>query len=417
MIWKQEKMKSLLCLKIMIKKIFLVIIVLLCCGCQTKQIVYEKEYIDSMNNVFLFDKLDDATKSLLKKANGDKELDNYQLKMINKNVYCDDIVDIKGNVLNLTSYPQLVFDIVSVKCPHCKRMIINDLNHMLDKGITLVQYFNVGTKEEILNLYKEINIDIPNNLILIEHNDKLENYIKNDLNIDAYPTIVCFDKGKVSIDAYGELNSDNIDQLYELGFNTKISVNQELINSDRSINEVRKDLSNDNLNRLRLLDNDDKTEEYTLKIIGSKIDFNNITKEKSDVYINEIDNYETYKNENLVLIFSYLNDEDITKIDSINSLIESNDDINYIVVLIEGIESSSVHYKNMNVRFKAPVTSILGYTPDDFYKIGISNYPTALFIEKGTYVGAYSNIDSIDNFNEAINLFIGEKSIALKKNN
>jgi len=400
----------------MIKKIFLVLLIFILSACNLAK--EEKQYIEPMNNVFLFDEIDEESKTKLKQANGDKEYENYQFKMISKDIYDEDLTDINGNTINLKNYDCLVFEIVSVGCSHCKKMIAKDLKIMLNKDVTFVQYFNVGDKDDILDLYKDIGIEIPDNLIIIEYNESLYDYVKDYLKIESYPTLVLFKNGKVSINSYGQLDTDGIDTLYDLGFNNPITIEENVINLDRSIDDVRESLSEENLDKLKQLDNDKKTEEYTLRLIGSKVDFNNITRSKSNVYVNEVDDYSNYLEEDLIVIYTYLQiDNDINNIEFINSLIDSNKGVSYLVVLVEGVESSSAHYLNSDVKFKCPVTSILGYIPDDLYKMGVKNYPTAFFIEKGTYVGAYSNINSIGNFNEAIDMFFGDDSISLVNNN
>ena len=116
----------------------------------------------------------------------------------------------------------------------------------------------------------------------------------------------------------------------------------------------------------------------------------------------------------------YLCLKDVDQIDDlefINSLINSNSEYTYIVVLVEGLEGSSKIYKQINYKLNCPVVSVLGYLPDAFYPIGMANYPSAIFIKKGIYTGIYSNIESISKFNDALDLFLSDSCLALIKNN
>ena len=100
--------------------------------------------------------------------------------------------------------------------------------------------------------------------------------------------------------------------------------------------------------------------------------------------------------------------------EEINELIEK-DEYNYVVLLAEGMESSSQALRNMSVSFECPVVSLSSSVPNDFYSIVISQYPSALFIKNGVVAGVYSNITDKESFDKAKQLFLGEDSIVYKK--
>lgn len=405
----------------MFKKLLAILTIFMLIGCTDKQEIVQKEYIDPAMDIFIFGELDETSQSLIKKANGNNDFNNFQFKMLNKAVYAEDLIDINGNTINLKDYDKFVLEIVSAKCIHCQRFVENHIESMLNHNVQIIQYFNLGTNDEIYEFYKDIGMTIPENLIVIAESEELDNYIEEELKIESYPSLVSYLDGLVSFNACNDLNDDELESYFELSFDNIITNDDhinELIKASRSIDDVENSICEDNLDKINKLDNDGNTLDYTLKIIGTKLDFDDISNKKSSVYINEIESFEEYKNEDLVLIYTYLsNAQDVTKVNYINKLIDSNDTVEYIVVLIEGMESSSNIYKEMDVKFHSKVVSVLGYIPDDFFTLGMRNYPVALFVEKGTFTGAYSNINSIDNFNKAIDMFIGENSIALKENN
>ncbi|MEE3409605.1 MAG: hypothetical protein VZQ95_09445, partial [Erysipelotrichaceae bacterium] len=128
--------------------------------------------------------------------------------------------------------------------------------------------------------------------------------------------------------------------------------------------------------------------------------------------------FSVYENEKLVLLYTYLRDNSETeKVEFINDLMKQESDEKYIVILVEGLESSSFALKNMSVRFNCPVVSVLGRMPEDFFNFGLANYPTAVFLDKGTFTGAYSNIESKEKYTEALGIFLGDQCIAYKSNN
>ena len=408
----------------MLKKLIILLFILLV-SCDSKQVINEeKQYIDPINDLYIFDELNTNNQELINLATGNKEYRNEQFKMLYKDIYCKDIVDIFGNKYNLSKYDNLVFEVVSVECEHCKNFIKEHSNNLLSHGIQVVQYFNVGNKDEIINFYNDMDMEIPNNIIVVEKNDDLYSYVKDYIRIVKYPSLISYKNGKVSFMVDGEKNDSNLNAFYNISFINPLTI-EDLSNEDgnsyieicRNENDVLNSLSDDNLSKLKSLDNDDNTVSYTSKLIGSKVDYDNMSGHKDSTYISDIEDYSYYKDKNVVLLFTYLNDaSEIEKINEINNIIAMNDNLEYIVVLVEGMESSSNIYRSMPIKFNCKVVSVLGYIPNDFFKLGIKNYPTAFFIESGTYTGAYSNIEK-DRFNEAIDLFIGDNSIALVGNN
>lgn len=404
----------------MIKKILPVLLVLFICACEPKQEVVKPEYIEPINNVDIIDYVSKDDRDLLYKANGNKDFNNRQFKMLNTNIYDKELIDINGNTINQLDFKKVLLEVISVDCEHCQRTIKNSLDIMDDPSITYIQYFNVGTKPEIEELYRESDLSFKDNIIIIERSQEFEDYLRYDVGLELYPTLLAYDNGKICFASEGEKDIDELETFIDFCFNSSEILNKYLafIDEDRDINDVRNSLSKENIDKIKHIDNDDRTLDNTLKLIGSSVDFTSINKSHNDSYVNTVDDYGSYQNEDLVLIYTYLRElKDFEKVEYINSLVRSNDDVKYIVVMIEGIDSSSQYYQQMNIRFDCPVASVLSDIPNDFNRLGFSKYPSALFIEKGTYVGAYSNIDSIDNFNYAIDIFFGEDSIALKSNN
>lgn len=405
----------------MFKKLLIILLALSLFGCANTEDIVEKEYIDPLMDIFLFGEVSSENQKLIKKANGNKEYKNYQFKMIGLDGYDQDLTDIYGNTINLTEYDKYVLEVVSVGCDHCKKIISEYNNSLLNHGIQVIQYFNLGTKQDILDLYDDVGLSIPNDLIIVESNEEFKDYLKNVFKLESYPSLISFIDDKVTFNEYGDINEDELDAFFNLGFTdtleSKIDL-KELCSKYRNKDDVKGSLSEENINKIKALDNDGRSLGLTIEIIGSSLDFDDISNKKSSVYVNEIDSYDEYKDSELVLIYTYFsNTQDENKVKFINKLIDSNNSVEYIVVLVEGIDSSSNVYKNMANKFHTKVVSVLGYIPDDFFKIGIAYFPTAFFVEKGTFTGAYCNIDSIDNFNKAIDMFLGDNSIALKSNN
>ena len=385
----------------------------------------KEEFIDPVKDVFIFGEIEPDLRQKLKLANCRSDMNNYQFSMLGKDVYDGDLTDIEGNTVGLKQLNTFFLEIVSVNCSHCKKQLHVMESLIEGKEIPFVQYFNVGNKEEILEMYDSEGVALSDDMIVIAEDEDMKEYVKNALKMKSYPTLLTCKDGKISFDAVGELDGESFEEVCRFGFTDVLDVHElkdgdgrELLSLNRSIDDLKSDLSEENIAKIETLDNDDYTADLSYRLMGRQLDFDTISNSHSDVYFNEVDDYSIYEDEELVLLYTYLRDNSETdKVEFINELIASDPELKYIVVLVEGLESSSAALKNMKIRFNCPVVSVLGRMPDDFFGFGLVNYPTAVFVEKGTFSGAYSNIADKEKFAEAIGVFLKDGCIAFKRNN
>ena len=415
-----------------LRKIFSVFIVsFLLFSCAQKEVPEvpakeeKEEFIDPVKDVFIFGEIEPDLRQKLKLANCRSDMNNYQFSMLGKDVYDGDLTDIEGNTVGLKQLNTFFLEIVSVNCSHCKKQLHVMESLIEGKEIPFVQYFNVGNKEEILEMYDSEGVALSDDMIVIAEDEDMKEYVKNVLKMKSYPTLLTCKDGKISFDAVGELDGESFEEVCRFGFTDVFDVHElkdgdgrELLSLNRSIDDLKSDLSEENIAKIETLDNDDYTADLSYRLMGRQLDFDTISNSRSDVYFNEVDDYSIYEDEELVLLYTYLRDNSETdKVEFINELIASDPELKYIVVLVEGLESSSAALKNMKIRFNCPVVSVLGRMPDDFFGFGLVNYPTAIFVEKGTFSGAYSNIADKAKFAEAIGVFLKDGCIAFKRNN
>ena len=421
----------------MLKKISLLVLCLLLVACADKQpeqepiddpVIEESIFIEPIRDVFLFDELDAKIRQdWLDIIRESTTASNYHLEMMFTDIYDGDVDDIYGNTVNLSDYKQLVFCFISTDCPHCKKEIDTYLTDIVNEyaDVQFVLYFGKGDVDEIKELFNSLGVGMPDNAIIISENNELFNYVKYDLAALMYPTFVFFKNGKVSFDMDGELSLEQYRKAYDFAFVNTLNetdfINEDGINIfdlNRTVDDVKNSLSKQNQERIDYLD--DKIYTYTsyltYRMMGDKLDFSRML-EGSSQYISEINNYYPYQDSELVLFYVALSDkDDVESVEFINSLM-SDKSKEYIVVFYEGFDSSSHIYQQMDVKFNCPVVSILGYMPKDFYKYAVSDYPSAIFVNKGTFTGAYSVIEDADKFAYALDTFLGENCIALKANN
>lgn len=411
----------------MLKKFFIVLIsfILVSCATNNEEEKLIDEYIAPVKDVFLFDELDNDLKQRIRDANGNSAFQNYQFYMLGKDIYENDLLDINGNIINFNNYDSFILEVLSTTCSHCKDSLENNLDSLLDLDVTIIQYFNVGDVDDIKNLYEDIDRSIPSNIIVIGKDEGLDDYLRHDIGIERYPTLISYKDKKISFSSIGDMDEESFKSYYEISFNNPLkkedlidSESNDLLSLNRSVDDVKNDLSVENQNKINDLDNDGYTIEATYKLMGKSVDFTKMSNDKSSPYISEVDDFTIYEDSDLVLLYTFLKDETQSeRIEYINELIASNDEVEYLLILIEGIDNSSSVYKKMDTKANCPVVSVEGYIPQDFFIIGITSYPTALFIRDGVYTGAYSNIENTIKFNQAIEMFLGGNCISLVRNN
>ena len=227
----------------MLKKLLIVLLSLLLISCEKEVIedkkeeeIIESKFIDPIKDVFLCDELNENIKNKwmeIINTDGGRGISNYQIEMLFKDIYEGELIDINGNTVDLNSYDKLVFNFVSTECGACKQEISECINDLVNEyeDVTFIQYFGIGEKEDILNMYSSLNVTIPDNLIIIAHNDDFHNYMKYDLKAEMYPTFVFFNAQKVSLVLTSKLSLKAYKKAYDLAFENPIRI-EELINKD-----------------------------------------------------------------------------------------------------------------------------------------------------------------------------------------
>ncbi len=410
----------------MLKKL-LFLLLFLCVSCTKPEETAHpaREYIEPMKDVLLFDEIDAKLQDRLQEANNDAYFQNYQFQMLFQEAYDGTLTDIDGEPFRFDEHEKIWLEIVSVSCSHCQNQL-SYINEILDyEDVSFVQYFNVGTEEEIRELYAQQGIAIPKELTVIARDDDFRQYITDILHVKVYPTLIGFADDEVSFVNAGEMEMDRLPVVYDLCFENRLqrselvtAKGEDLLSINRSMEDVEASLSEENRQRLSELDHDGKTRELTLSMIGREIDYKKYNANNNSIYIDEVKDFTRYQDKKTVFIYTYLRDNSETdKVEFINELIHNDENYDYVVILMEGLESSSAALRHMDVSFDAPVVSSLARVPSDLLRYGLVSYPTAIFADEGVFVGAYSQIESVEQFKKALQLFLSEESLAYPENN
>ncbi|MBQ1482164.1 MAG: hypothetical protein IIZ28_01190, partial [Erysipelotrichaceae bacterium] len=312
------------------KKLTLLLAALFLVGCTANEVpaipeeesetgIVSDDFIDPVNDVFIFSKLDEDLQKQIKTANCNADYENYQFKMLGKDVCEEKFTDLAGNTVDLGQLGTFYLEVVSVDCSHCRKQlnVIKDLALTQDKPF--LQYFNVGEKDEILSFYEEQGVSMDPDITVLSHDDVLEEYLRHEIGIKKYPTLLCFKEGKLCFSSVGEVGEEAFKTIESLCFEQGIDIaslkdenGKLLTDASRSAEDVWDDLSIENQEKIGSLDNDGYTKDLTLKLIGRKADFSRIVPGQGSMYYSQVDDFKHYEKEDLILIYTYLRDNSET---------------------------------------------------------------------------------------------------------
>jgi len=403
------------------KKLLILLSVLLLCSCGTKQEqpideVVTKEFIEPVNEVEVFEYLNEETKSLLLEANNGNEIKTHLLELLGKELINYELTDYYGNKINLANYKdkKLIIELAANWCTHCMKQSKEYNDELLKTydDICFIQYFNDGDKEEIDGFYSQIDKTIPNNVVVIPEDKDFSNEILSKYNPEYYPAFLIFDHGKLTWIAISELTKDQMAKAYDIAFNSGLNLKDLTDESGKSIftytrtkDDVKKDLGEEKYKLIEELDNDNYTINNTLAFIGSDIDY--LDQLEDDSYFESEVTFADYIDKDAVII--YMGDLQDDVISMINDFTDGHPELDVIVM--------DVYDENVDTlkeQLTAKVCSIMNQIPKSLNEITFNSYPSCVFVKKGTVVGCYSNIEDLIKFNLAAETFIGENSIAYK---
>jgi len=401
-----------------------IILCLLGCSNNDDEKVNNYEYIEPCTGS-LFSLLNSSLKNELYEANTGEAIEDEILEVIGNELIDIEFDDINGITYNLKDFNgKLLIENFQKSCNHCKKQI-SDYNDSIIENhneLTYIYFFPINTTEDIKEMYSDLSKDFRDDIIYVSKNDVLYDYLKT-LNLNMTPSMYCFLDSTLTFVHNGYCTPSVFDRFYDYAFINPINKkdlvddnNESVFCEKRTTDDVLADLSIDSTNKLDKIDNDYYSTPMTLEIMSHSVDFSDLF--ISDKYT-EIYNYEPYEDKDLVLFYiDYYKDADNDEdINLLNKIIKEHSELSFIGVIIEDDYSTIDGYENGKHKINCPVVSVSGNIPKSFSIINAENYPVAIFIEKGVMTGAYSNILNTRKFNEALEIFIGESSIAHKDNN
>ena len=284
------------------RKILLIIFTLLLSACSNNTISDNSVlYMESISEGNIYSYLSEDLKKEFKLINDNKEIPDYVLKGIGRDLSDITVTDIDGNEISFNGSGKTVIEVVAYWCPHCKNQIVN--NEILAENysdISFYQYFNEGDNEQIAEFYGEN--DYPSKMTLIPYNEELSSYFMS-FDPEYYPTFFFFEDGKCTYICHGDIDLARMDRLYyhAFGFMKENLLTDEGINvfevyrdSDTLYNELS-DLSR---NRIEQLNN---SKNLTLRIMSKPVDFNDLYEAEAGVY--SVKSFNDYINSDVTVFY------------------------------------------------------------------------------------------------------------------
>lgn len=405
------------------KKIVTVILLFLLCACSTKEIDKTNEYIKPLNEINFLNEINDEKKTQLASIYGREEVKNNLLEMVDKRLTDLCVKDYYDNDVDFLKYynSEIVFEIVQYSCEHClKQTALTDII-LENSDITFIQYFAWGTKEQIDDFYARAKRDMNDKVIVIPQNDELSDYI-SELKVDETPTFLFFKNGKLKFADTGEIALAKFSNIVDYAYNDNFGIN-DLVNNDgvslfdlyRGYDDVLADLSNENKDKLALVDN---SEEVTINTIGNHVDYKTLY-EKDGEPLYSIKSFNSYINKDTVVFYvANMNDNLKKDISVINGFISNHQDLKVLTILMDNKDfDTSTAYQELGLMGNFDVVSSTSEIPKVFIDVSVVSYPAAIFIQDDVMTGGFNQIKDIDSLERAYQIFMGDDSLALLKNN
>ena len=400
----------------MLKKIICILLLIFVSGCTKKEEIKKPNIIQPMNDVLIMSEINDELKNRLIDVNG-KDLNNYQFKSLYKNVYSNDLKDIDGRIVRLTSNDILLLQVMSISCNHCHDLLmeIQNYDHSDYKWII---YFDNGTDEEVKKLLDESEFELPEDVTILSKDKGLSEYVRKELGLEIYPSSIFYKNDVLSFVYGGNYDSVQFAKLKDIGFKHPIEKSEFIVDGEDVIDkaigilDVEKQISETNRNRIKEFIPDSKYRDVLYSEIGQSVDFSVLNNVHSSIYLNEVEDYGEYQNSDLVILLSDVKEKE--DIEFLNALID--EDYEYLCIFNDSFYSSSDKYLDSGIKLSSKCASSLAAIPEFINNIRIDDYPSALYIKDGVIMGLYPNIKDKETYKKAIDLFI-VNPIAYVENN
>ncbi|MDO4501263.1 MAG: hypothetical protein Q4B60_08365 [Erysipelotrichaceae bacterium] len=399
------------------KKLLILLLTVLLGACSSNTVDEKKEtYIKPYKEEEVFKYLNDDIYSILYSANNENEIETYALDKLGLDLPSYVLTDVYGNRVDLSEYKdkKLVIELSAYWCSHCKDQALLHTDKILEKyeDLIFINYFNEGDIEGIKAFYKDIGMDVPDNVICIPYDEGFSNLILNEINPKYYPSFLSFNNGVLTYVKGASFTTTEFDKAYDVMFNNPYT-REDLVDYEgnsifehtRTKEDVKKDLGDKYL-LLEEIDNDEYSINLSLTIMGKDIGYLDQLSDESN-FKSEVD-FTDYENKDLAIISLYKPDD--KSVELINQLYRENEDIEIIV-----LDVADDYTKEMADKLDCKVVSIMNQVPKTLNDISFLVYPSAIFVRKGIITGAYSNILNKEMFKRAKEIFLGENSIAIIK--
>lgn len=407
------------------KIICLLVTLLLLCSCSYKNPKHSiDEYVKPLNEVNFYNELADDIKETLDPLYGSVTVNNNLLQMVDKKLTDLIVEDYYGNTINFNDYQDenIILEIVQYSCEHCLKQVPLTENIVNNEGITFIQYFAWGDKEQIDDFYDRANMSMSDKVIVIPQNDELSSYVTS-LEVDSTPTFLFFNHSKLTFACIAELSYPMYQNIKEYAYKDNTYSINDFVNNEgilvfdlnRSYDDVLNDLSTINKDKLAKIDN---SEEITVNVIGKELKLNELY-EANENPIYTIDSYEKYYDKPFVVFYiGYIKNNLEKDVAIVNEFAEKHKDLNMLTILMDtkDLQTSSL-FKDRKLKLSTDVVSSNAEIPKQFLDTSVVSYPAALFIQDNVFTGGCHSFASSETLERAYETFLGEESIALISNN
>lgn len=155
-------------------------------------------------------------------ANLNLELEDCELSMIGDSLSLFTFKTIDGNDFSLPEKGPYILEILSAHCKNCLNETANSLQKIVEKNITVYQYFINDSTNEINEFYLAANMEIPDGVTVLKKCEEFEQYLIQNDNYAVPQILIINEDGLISMSHIGYMEFDSFISFYEYGRDVKL---------------------------------------------------------------------------------------------------------------------------------------------------------------------------------------------------
>lgn len=156
--------------------------------------VYNQDYINLLG--------DETVQEIY---NAGLSLSNDEMAMLGDDLSSYEFTTYTGETVSLPKDGNYVLEVVGYWCTYCQALVNESHETLANNGTTVYQYFMQGDNSGVESFYEAIEMEVPDNVVILTSNEDFENYLAKYEMYSVPLSIVVDDSNKIAMTHIGYL--------------------------------------------------------------------------------------------------------------------------------------------------------------------------------------------------------------------